>query len=48
MAKQARTVYYYIGTHLIEIVEEVIRGLMSLGEVFAYIVLPQSIPPVEP
>ena len=45
MARPSKTVYYYVGTRIIEMVEEVVRGLVSTGREFAYLVLAQAVPP---
>ncbi|RLF21336.1 MAG: hypothetical protein DRN15_08790 [Thermoprotei archaeon] len=45
MARPAKTVYYYIGTRIVEMAEEVVRGLLAHGEEFAYVVLAQAAPP---
>ncbi|MCS7374313.1 MAG: DUF87 domain-containing protein [archaeon GB-1845-036] len=45
MAKPSKTLYYHLGTRIVEMVEEVVRGLISIGEEFAYTVLAQSIDP---
>ena len=45
MARPAKTVYYYIGKRIVEMAEEVVRGLLAHGEEFAYVVLAQAVPP---
>ena len=39
MARPSKSVYYFIGTRIIEMIEEVVRGLISHGKEFAYLVL---------